>query len=41
MTLCLAWKKGNEVYFASNSRLTDNQKNILTNEATKIFKVGI
>jgi hypothetical protein len=41
MTLCIAWKKGYEVYFASDSRLTDNQKSVLTNDATKIFKVGV
>lgn len=41
MTLCLAWKRGQEVYFASDSRLTDNQKSVLTNDATKIFKVGV
>lgn len=41
MTLCLAWKRGQKVYFASDSRLTDNQKSVLTNDATKIFKVGV
>lgn len=41
MTLCLAWKQGQEIYFASDSRLTDTQKSVLTNDATKIFKVGV
>ncbi len=41
MTLCLAWKHGNAVYFASDSRLTATSKSILTEEATKIFKVGV
>jgi len=41
MTLCLAWKRGQEIYFASDSRLTDNQKSVLTDDATKIFKVGV
>ena len=41
MTLCLAWKRGQEIFFASDSRLTDTQKSVLTNYATKIFKVGV
>jgi hypothetical protein len=41
MTLCLAWKQGQEIYFASDSRLTDAQKSVLTNDATKVFKVGV
>jgi hypothetical protein len=41
MTLCLAWKQGQEIYFASDSRLTDTHKSVLTNDATKIFKVSV
>lgn len=41
MTLCLAWKQGNSIYFASDSRLTDSPNTILTDEATKVFKVGV
>ena len=41
MTLCLAWKQGNSFYFASDSRLTNSDKTVLTNYATKIFKIGV
>lgn len=41
MTLCLAWKEGEEIYFASDSRLTETSKSVSTNEATKIFKVDV
>jgi hypothetical protein len=41
MTLCLAWKQGQEIYFASDSRLTGSQELVSTNEATKVFKVGV
>jgi len=40
MTLCLAWKQGKEIYFASDSRLT-NGNSIVTNDANKIFKVKV
>jgi hypothetical protein len=41
MTLCLAWKNNNEIHFASDSRLTDKNKIAVTNDATKIFKIGV
>jgi len=41
MTLCLAWKQGNEIFFTSDSRLTDPNYAIVTNDATKIFKIDV
>jgi hypothetical protein len=41
MTLCLAWKQGNEIYFTSDSRLTDSDKNVTSDDAIKIFKVSV
>jgi len=41
MTLCLAWRRGHEIYFASDSRLTDAENRVLTDDATKIFKVSV
>ncbi|MCG8311054.1 MAG: hypothetical protein MI975_26945 [Cytophagales bacterium] len=41
MTLCLAWKNRNEIYFASDSRLTDGNHGIVTDNATKVFKVDV
>lgn len=41
MTLCLAWKQGQEVFFASDSRLTDGDQSTITDGATKIFKIGV
>lgn len=41
MTLCLAWKQGNEIFFASDSRLTNNQNEIITDDASKIFKIDV
>ena len=40
MTLCLAWKINDEIYFASDSRLTSGDS-IITDEANKIFKVKV
>lgn len=40
MTLCLAWKQGEKVFFASDSRLTQGDTRI-TDIATKIFKIGV
>lgn len=41
MTLCIAWKQHERVYFASDSRLTNPDKTIITNYATKIFKIKV
>ncbi|PZF71575.1 hypothetical protein [Taibaiella soli] len=41
MTLCLAWRNGNAAYLASDSRLTDAEKKVTSDEATKIFKIGV
>lgn len=41
MTLCLAWKQGQKIYFASDSRLTNSDNTVLTNYASKIFKIGV
>ncbi|MDQ1855626.1 hypothetical protein [Chryseobacterium sp. WLY505] len=41
MTLCLAWKQEQEIYFASDSRLTNPDKSKITDDATKIFKIGV
>lgn len=41
MTLCLAWKQRGDIYFASDSRLTEADKSVVTDDATKIFKVGV
>jgi len=41
MTLCLAWKQGNSINFASDSRLTNPDKTVLTNYASKIFKINV
>ena len=41
MTLCLAWKQGSEIYFASDSRLTDGVGGITTDDATKIFEINV
>jgi hypothetical protein len=41
MTLCLAWKQGQEVFFASDSRLTEGDQSTITDGATKIFKIGV
>jgi len=41
MTLCLAWKQGENIYFASDSRLMSSEETILTDYASKIFKVGV
>jgi hypothetical protein len=41
MTLCLAWKQDENIYFISDSRLTDNDKNIITDNATKIYNINL
>jgi len=41
MTLCLAWKQGDSINFASDSRLTESDKTVLTNYASKIFKINV
>lgn len=40
MTLCLAWKQGNEVFIASDSRLS-NYNGIVSDDASKIFKIEV
>jgi hypothetical protein len=40
MTLCIAWKSGQEVYLASDSRLTSNGS-LVTNDANKIFRIKV
>jgi hypothetical protein len=40
MTLCIAWKNVDIVYFASDSRLTSGSS-VQTDEANKIFKIGV
>lgn len=39
MTLCLAWKQDNNIYLISDSRLTNNDKIIITDNATKIYNI--
>jgi hypothetical protein len=39
MTLCMAWKQNSKFYFASDSRLTGDNNNEITDDATKIFKI--
>jgi hypothetical protein len=41
MTLCLTWKNGNEIFFASDSRLTNNHNEVMTDDASKIFKIDV
>jgi hypothetical protein len=41
MTLCLAWKQGSQIHFASDSRLTDGDGSITTEDASKVFKIGV
>lgn len=41
MTLCLAWKQNNAIYLAADSRLTSGAGTPITNQATKIFKIGV
>lgn len=41
MTLCLAWKQGGQTHFASDSRLTDGDSSITTDDATKVFKIRV
>ena len=41
MTLCLAWKQDQNIYFLSDSRLTDNDKTIITDNATKIYNINL
>lgn len=41
MTLCLAWKIRDEVYFISDSRLTEGNQRTITDTATKVFKVDV
>ncbi len=41
MTLCLAWKQNNAIYIAADSRLTSPDGTITTDQATKIFKIGV
>lgn len=41
MTLCLAWQQDDEVFFASDSRLTESNQRTITDEATKIFRIGV
>jgi hypothetical protein len=44
MTLCLAWKIENDIFFASDSRITrkvDNEYIVTSNSAPKIFSVPI
>lgn len=41
MTLCLAWKRGHSISFASDSRLTSGDGTITTDIATKIFKLNV
>ncbi len=41
MTLCLAWKQNSGIYFASDSRLMTNGRSVLTDNATKIFKIDV
>jgi hypothetical protein len=40
MTLCLAWKDKSKYYFSSDSRLR-NESGIITDKASKIFKINI
>ena len=40
MTLCLAWKDNSKYYFSSDSRLR-NESGIITDKASKIFKINI
>ncbi|TRU41494.1 MAG: hypothetical protein EWV91_21450 [Microcystis aeruginosa Ma_QC_Ca_00000000_S207] len=41
MTLCIAWRQNECIYFASDSRLTNPDKTTITNYATKIFKIHV
>ena len=41
MTLCLAWLTKHEVYLASDSRLTNSYGGIVTDDATKIFRINV
>lgn len=41
MTLCLAWKIGNQPYFISDSRLTNTDKSIITDDASKVFSIPV
>jgi len=41
MTLCLAWKRGHSISFASDSRLSSADGSVTTDIATKIFKLYV
>jgi hypothetical protein len=41
MTLCLAWKRNNEISFASDSRLSNENGETVSDIATKIFKIRV
>ena len=41
MTLCLAWKRGHSISFASDSRLSSADGSVTTDIATKIFKLNV
>jgi hypothetical protein len=41
MTLCLVWQIRDEIFFLSDSRLTGGEKSVVSNDATKIFKVDV
>lgn len=41
MTLCMAWKQGKEIYFASDSRLTNNELHVIADDCNKVFKIDV
>ena len=41
MTLCMAWSRNGEISFASDSRLTNAYKQVITDIATKIFTIDV
>jgi hypothetical protein len=41
MTLCLAWKRGHSISFASDSRLVNSESHVVSDNATKIFTINV